>query len=107
MKPFPKADTLPHFCFRYHRMFSFSPANIILILIQAGAEACRSVGFNQNWNSLHTVTYLYLSCRNKARCFRAFRGVSASLPRAISSCHSEGRTRGQEQAAVLAAGSGV
>lgn len=56
MNPSPKAYTLPHFCFRYHQMFSFSPANIILILIQAGGEACRSVGFNQNWNSLHTVT---------------------------------------------------
>lgn len=84
MNPFPKADTLPQFCIRYHQRFSFSPANIILILIQAGAEACRSVGFNQNWRSLHTVTYLYLSCRNAARClvrcFRASRGMNASCP---------------------------
>lgn len=47
---------LPHSYFRYHQISSFSPANIILILIQEGAKACRSVGFNQNWNSLCTVT---------------------------------------------------
>lgn len=75
MNPFPKADTPPHFCFRYHQMFSFSLASIT-ILIQAGAEACRSVSFNQNWNSLYTVTYLGLSCRNEARCLvRVFQSM--------------------------------
>lgn len=54
--PFPKLPPCHTLASDIIRCFLFSPANIILILIQAGAEACRSVGFNQNRNSLHTVT---------------------------------------------------
>lgn len=60
-------------------MFLFSPANIIFILMQARAEVCRSVGFNQNWNSLQGVTFS-LSCWNDTAC--SVRFCRASQPAA-------------------------
>lgn len=64
---------------RYHQMFLFSPVNIILILMQARAEVCRSVGFNQHWDSLHRVAFS-LSCWNDTVC--SVRVCRASHPAA-------------------------